>query len=43
MIGIARTVLLTGLFFMSVFSAHADHIIVNGGPALRKWENLRVP
>lgn len=22
---------------------HADHVIVTGGPALRKWENLRVP
>jgi hypothetical protein len=43
MIGIARTVLLTGLFLMSVFPAHADHVIVTGGPALRKWENLRVP
>lgn len=23
--------------------AQADHVIVAGGPALRKWENLRVP
>jgi hypothetical protein len=22
--------------------SHADHVIVTGGPALRKWENLRV-
>jgi hypothetical protein len=43
MIGIARTVLLTGLFILSVFPAHADHVIVTGGPALRMWENLRVP
>lgn len=21
---------------------HADHVIVSGGPALRKWENLRI-
>ncbi len=24
-------------------SLHADHVIVTGGPALRKWEDLRVP
>jgi len=23
--------------------SHADHVIVTGGPTLRKWENLRVP
>ena len=23
--------------------SHAEHVIVTGGPTLRKWENLRVP
>ena len=35
------------LFFASLLltvSGHAaDHVIVTGGPALRKWENFRVP
>jgi len=43
MIGISRALLLIGLCFISAFSALADHVIVTGGPALRKWENLRVP
>lgn len=30
-------------FFALVTLATADHVIVTGGPALRKWEDLRVP
>lgn len=29
--------------FLFVVPALADHVIVTGGPALRKWEDLRVP
>ncbi len=28
---------------LSLQAATADHLIVSGGPALRKWENYRVP
>jgi len=41
MLGIARTIALAVLLLTSW--SHADHVIVTGGPALRKWENLRVP
>lgn len=41
MTGAARLVLF--LCLLSGFSASAgDHVIVTGGPALRKWENYRV-
>ena len=40
MIGIIRILLLAG--FLLVVPAYADHVIVTGGPALRKWENYRV-
>lgn len=43
MIGIARVTMLTCLLLMFALPAHADHVIVTGGPALRKWENFRVP
>ena len=43
MIGILRCLLLTGMFFMALLPASAAHVIVTGGPALRHWENLRVP
>jgi hypothetical protein len=34
---------ITALAFLVLTSlSHADHVIVTGGPALRKWENLRV-
>ena len=36
----ARTIALT--FLLLTTWSHADHLIVTGGPALRKWENLRV-
>lgn len=36
-----RTFLLLALLIPAV--AKAEHVIVCGGPALRKWENLRVP
>ncbi len=29
--------------FLLTAGAQADHVIVTGGPTLRKWENLRVP
>ena len=35
-----RTLALTFLLFTTW--SHADHVIVTGGPAMRKWENLRV-
>lgn len=38
----ARLRLLVCLLLFAV-PAMADHVIVTGGPALRKWENLRVP
>lgn len=31
------------LFLLLSVWSHADHVIVAGGPALRRWENLRVP
>ncbi|NJM38891.1 MAG: hypothetical protein HC845_14070 [Akkermansiaceae bacterium] len=31
------------VFLLFSHFCHADHVIVTGGPALRKWENLRVP
>ncbi len=43
MIGFARACLLFSLSAMLLVPARADHVIVTGGPALRKWENLRVP
>lgn len=30
------------LFLLLAAWSHADHVIVTGGPALRRWENLRV-
>ncbi len=40
---------MTGLFRILILASillalpgHADHVIVTGGPALRKWENYRV-
>lgn len=36
-----RALLLLSL--LAVSPCHADHVIVTGGPALRKWENFRVP
>lgn len=40
MSGIARIVALCSLLLATW--SHADHVIVTGGPALRKWENYRV-
>lgn len=37
----ARVALLLSL--LSVLPCSADHVIVTGGPAMRKWENYRVP
>ncbi len=36
----ARSIVL--IFFLLAGWSHADHVIVTGGPALRKWENYRV-
>ena len=41
MSGLARIIALA--FLLLTIQSHADHLIVTGGPALRKWENLRVP
>ena len=41
MIGFLRILLLASLLL--VVPGRADHVIVTGGPALRKWENNRVP
>lgn len=38
-----RRLFLTILFLAWVPFAEANHVILTGGPALRKWENLRVP
>lgn len=40
MFGLARVIALALLLLGS--SSFADHVIVTGGPALRKWENYRV-
>jgi hypothetical protein len=40
MTGFLRLLLLTSLLLVA--PGRADHVIVTGGPALRKWENLRV-
>ena len=40
MSGLARIVAFA--FFLLAVTADADHVIVTGGPTLRKWENLRV-
>ena len=40
MFRILRVLLLAS--FLLVLPGKADHVIVTGGPALRKWENLRV-
>lgn len=40
MTGHLRIIALALLLFTGF--AHADHVIVTGGPALRRWENLRV-
>ena len=40
MLGHFRTIALA--FLLLTTWSHADHVIVTGGPALRKWENLRV-
>jgi hypothetical protein len=40
----SRTVrLFASVLFLLAVPAHADHVIVTGGPTLRKWERLRVP
>lgn len=41
--GIVRSIVLICLFLLLGIPARADHVIVTGGPALRTWENLRVP
>ncbi len=40
-----RTPLLAALalFLLAAHSLAGDHVIVTGGPALRRWESLRVP
>jgi len=43
MIGIARILLLGAWLAIFALPAAADHVVVTGGPALRKWEDLRVP
>ncbi|MCU0750702.1 MAG: hypothetical protein MUF13_14270 [Akkermansiaceae bacterium] len=40
MSGFVRALFLLSL--LAVLPVHADHVIVSGGPALRKWENYRV-
>lgn len=40
MSGFVRALVLFCL--LAVLPVHADHVIVSGGPALRKWENYRV-
>jgi hypothetical protein len=40
MIGILRILFLVS--FLLALPSMADHVIVTGGPAMRKWENLRV-
>jgi len=40
MFTLARTIALT--FLLLTTWTHADHVVVTGGPAMRKWENLRV-
>lgn len=40
MSALARIIAVT--FFLLMVRSHADHVIVTGGPTLRKWENLRV-
>jgi len=40
MSGFIRILCLAGLLF--TVPVQADHVIVTGGPALRKWENLRI-
>src|SRR6188508_3130758 len=34
--------LLATVFLLLTACSHADHVVVTGGPTLRKWENLRV-
>jgi hypothetical protein len=41
-IGTARVFLLVCLLLVPALPTCAEHVIVTGGPALRKWENLRV-
>jgi hypothetical protein len=41
MFGPLRILLLSS--FMLIIPSRADHVVVTGGPALRKWENYRVP
>ncbi len=41
MIGFLRVLLFASLLL--ALPGRADHVIVTGGPAVRKWENLRVP
>lgn len=40
MSALARVIALA--FLLLAARSHADHVIVTGGPTLRKWENLRV-
>ena len=37
---LARTITLA--FLLLTAASHADHLIVTGAPALRKWENYRI-
>ena len=41
MIGRAHLIALSLLALAS--NSRADHVVVTGGPTLRKWEDLRVP
>ena len=34
---------LLGCLFLLTQASHAEHLIVCGGPALQKWEDLRIP
>ncbi len=41
MSGIGRFIVLTFLLLSTL--SQGEHVIVTGGPTLRKWENLRIP
>ena len=38
-----RQRLISLLLFLLAAVAQAEHVILAGGPSLRRWENLRVP
>jgi hypothetical protein len=38
-----RNRLIALLLFLLAAVSHAEHVILAGGPSLRRWENLRVP